>query len=65
VTLEHGDREGMPPSVIYDGEVERATRLLKDVRVLHMPGTGHVPWLDAEAEFFAELSAFIAEQRTT
>jgi pimeloyl-ACP methyl ester carboxylesterase len=64
VVLEHGDRdiEGMA-SVIHEGELERALSHLKDVRVLHMPGTGHAPWMSAGAEFYAELSKFIAEQR--
>jgi pimeloyl-ACP methyl ester carboxylesterase len=67
VLLEHGDREGLDPaglpSVIHEGELERAVALLKDVRVLHLPGTGHAPWMAAEAAFYAELSRFIAEQR--
>jgi pimeloyl-ACP methyl ester carboxylesterase len=64
VVLEHGDRdiEGMA-SVIHEGELERAVPLLKDVRVLHMPGTGHAPWMGAEAAFYAELSSFIKAQR--
>jgi pimeloyl-ACP methyl ester carboxylesterase len=64
VVLEHGDRniEGMA-SVIHEGELERALSHLKDVRVLHLPGTGHAPWMSAEAAFYAELSQFIAEQR--
>jgi pimeloyl-ACP methyl ester carboxylesterase len=49
--------------VIHEGELERAVALLKDVRVLHLPGTGHAPWMAAEAAFYAELSRFIAEQR--
>ena len=67
VVLEHGDREGIPegdiPSALAEGDLERAQPLLKNVRVLHMPGTGHVPWFGAEAAFYAELSAFITEQR--
>lgn len=64
VVLEHGDQDlGAMASVIYEGELERALSHLKDVRVLHMPGTGHMPWMGAEAEFYAELSRFIAEQR--
>jgi hypothetical protein len=33
------------------------------VRVLHLPGTGHAPWMSAVAAFYAELSQFITEQR--
>jgi len=64
VVLEHGDRdlEGMA-SVIHEGELERAVSHMKDVRVLHMPGTGHAPWMNAEEAFYSELSKFIAEQR--
>ena len=64
VVLEHGDRdlEGMA-SVIHEGELDRALSHLKDVRMLHIPGTGHAPWLGAENEFYAELSRFIAGQR--
>ena len=64
VVLEHGDRDaGEFASVIYEGELERAVSHLRDVRVLHMPGTGHAPWMGAEAEFYGELSRFIREQR--
>jgi pimeloyl-ACP methyl ester carboxylesterase len=65
VVLEHGDRDwdesqGMA-SAIYEGELERATPLVKDLRVLHIPGTGHLPWATSEAaRFYAELASFIA-----
>jgi pimeloyl-ACP methyl ester carboxylesterase len=61
VLLEHGDRE--LGSAIYAGEMERAVPLVKDIRVFHISGTGHIPWITREAEFYAELSRFIAEQR--
>lgn len=59
VLLEHGDRER--GSVIYPGEIERAMMHLRDVRVLHLAGTGHMPWIAGEADFFAELRRFIGE----
>jgi pimeloyl-ACP methyl ester carboxylesterase len=61
VVLEHGDRD--MGSAIHDEELERAVSHLKDVRVLHLPGTGHAPWMGAEAEFYGALSGFIAAQR--
>ena len=42
VVLEHGDRE--MGSAIYAGELERATPFIKNGRLLHLDGTGHVPW---------------------
>jgi len=59
VVLEHGDREH--GSVIHPGELERATPLLRNGRTLHLPGTGHLPWLTEEARFYEELRRFIEE----
>jgi pimeloyl-ACP methyl ester carboxylesterase len=67
VVLEHGDREGpgaeMMASVIHAGELERAIPLLRNGRALHLAGTGHMPWMAREADFFAELRRFIEEGR--
>lgn len=59
VLLEHGDRER--GSVIYPGEVERAMMHLRDATVLHLDGTGHVPWADQRERFFQLLADFIAQ----
>jgi pimeloyl-ACP methyl ester carboxylesterase len=57
VVLEHGDRD--QGSVIYPGEIERATALLHHGTLLHMAGTGHAPWFTDRDRFFAELTRFI------
>lgn len=59
VVLEHGDRD--QGSVIYPGELQRAAALIESVRLLHMPGTGHVPWAVDADRFNTELSSFFAE----
>jgi pimeloyl-ACP methyl ester carboxylesterase len=66
VTLQHGDRSFQDPaglaSLIYDGELKRATALIRNCTVLHMAGTGHVPWLTNGDEWNQALGAFIQEQ---
>jgi pimeloyl-ACP methyl ester carboxylesterase len=57
VVLEHGDRD--QGSVIYPGELERATSLIRGCTVLHLAGTGHAPWMNDRDCFFAELSRFV------
>jgi pimeloyl-ACP methyl ester carboxylesterase len=57
VVLEHGDRE--LGSVIYPGEHERAAANLKTGRLLHLPGTGHAPWLVNREAFYAHVQRFV------
>jgi pimeloyl-ACP methyl ester carboxylesterase len=59
VVLEHGDRDS--GSVIYPGERERATALIHRCTVLHMPGTGHAPWLNDPEAWYKELRSFIKD----
>jgi pimeloyl-ACP methyl ester carboxylesterase len=61
VVLEHGDRDSPDgiASVIYAGELERAMPLIKRCTVLHIPGTGHIPWVMQEQRFYDELRRFI------
>jgi pimeloyl-ACP methyl ester carboxylesterase len=59
ILLEHGDRS--LGSAIYPGEMERITALMKDVEVLHIPGTGHAPQFDARDRLFEALRRFIEE----
>jgi len=63
VVLEHGDREGVGgmASAIYAGELDRALPLIRNCTVLHMTGTGHIPWLTQEQRFYDELRRFIEE----
>ena len=63
VVLEHGDRDaaGGMASAIYPGELERAVPLIRNCTVLHMAGTGHIPWLTQEQRFYDELRRFIDE----
>jgi pimeloyl-ACP methyl ester carboxylesterase len=63
VVLEHGDRDGAGGmgSAIYPGELDRALPLIRNCTVLHMAGTGHIPWLTQEQRFYDELRRFIDE----
>jgi pimeloyl-ACP methyl ester carboxylesterase len=59
VTLEHGDRD--LGSAIYPGEHERATALIRHGTVLHMAGTGHVPWMNKPEEWQLAMRDFVQE----
>jgi pimeloyl-ACP methyl ester carboxylesterase len=57
VRLEHGDRA--LGSAIYPGELERAVSQLKHCTVVHMAGTGHVPWFVDQRRFLADVAEFL------
>ena len=57
VWFEHGDRA--LGSAIYAGELERATSLLKHCTVVHIEGTGHVPWFVDQQRFLIEVTKFL------
>jgi pimeloyl-ACP methyl ester carboxylesterase len=61
--LQHGDRSFQDPSglpsLIYPGEMERAVPLIRNCSVLHMAGTGHVPWLNQPDEWNGALRDFL------
>jgi pimeloyl-ACP methyl ester carboxylesterase len=59
VTLEHGDRD--LGSAIYPGEHERAITLIRHCTVLHMPGTGHAPWMLKPEEWQQAMRDFVQE----
>ena len=64
VGLQHGDRPSQDragASAIYPGELERAVPLIRNVEVLHIPGTGHLAWLSRPEEWDQALREFIEE----
>jgi pimeloyl-ACP methyl ester carboxylesterase len=64
VWLEHGERGeagGMAKSAIYEGELERATPLIRHCTVVEIKGSGHVPMVQQREEFMRVASAFVQE----
>jgi pimeloyl-ACP methyl ester carboxylesterase len=59
VTLEHGDRD--LGSAIYPDEHERAIALIRHCTVLHMPGTGHAPWMNKPEEWQQAMREFVQQ----
>jgi pimeloyl-ACP methyl ester carboxylesterase len=62
VLLEHGERgvgEGLGASTIYEGEIERASALIKNCTVVQIKGSGHIPMAQQPEEFARVTADFI------
>jgi pimeloyl-ACP methyl ester carboxylesterase len=64
VWLEYGERGvagGVAASAIHEGELERATALIRDCRAVQIKGSGHVPMVQQPEEFQRMATAFVAD----
>lgn len=62
VLLEHGQRgigSGIAASAVYDGEIVRASTLIRDCRVVEIKGSGHLPMIQQPEEFTRVVTNFI------